>query len=203
MKNILTILLTTLILFGCVKTQHIENHVGMCDPISHIHDNQEVINNNYLTHHPGDTITLVGLDDISRNVLYEAKQTLEKFYKYKVMVFENNIDLSKKEYYDYKNQIVDCDYFVRNNEFGKKIIFITTKSMRGDKTPSVRGYTTLNGNTIIVKYTQYMSTTLKHEVGHTLGLLHCDNISCVMAIYNDEYDSGNFCQSCKLKIKFN
>ena len=43
-----------------------------------------------------------------------------------------------------------------------------------------------------------------HELGHTLGLLHCENPLCVMYFSNSIYDTDNkrddFCLKCKDKV---
>lgn len=44
-----------------------------------------------------------------------------------------------------------------------------------------------------------------HEVGHTLGLQHCDNEKCVMSFSNTIFDvdrkNKNLCDKCKNKIE--
>jgi predicted Zn-dependent protease len=60
----------------------------------------------------------------------------------------------------------------------------------------VRGYST--GINIIVRTNNgFFQETFIHELGHLLGLNHCDDLSCIMATNNDDYDSGNFCKKCK------
>jgi predicted Zn-dependent protease len=65
----------------------------------------------------------------------------------------------------------------------------------------LRGYTTLYGKSIFVRSNRsFLKETIIHEIGHTLGLDHCDDLTCIMAINNDTYDSGDFCNKCKSKI---
>ncbi|MGH9813960.1 MAG: hypothetical protein ACRD4T_12575, partial [Candidatus Acidiferrales bacterium] len=46
--------------------------------------------------------------------------------------------------------------------------------------------------------------TVVHEVGHTFGLRHCDDWSCVMAsthaVERLDVKSAEFCRSCRLQI---
>ena len=77
-----------------------------------------------------------------------------------------------------------------------KIVFIADKRLR--HISECKGYT--NGTTVIVKGDKsIMKETLLHEIGHTLGLRHCDNLSCIMAINNDDEETGKFCKKCRKK----
>lgn len=88
----------------------------------------------------------------------------------------------------------------RFSEF-KSIIYLTKRRMYDTNVRSyVRGYST--GYSLIVKVNNgWAKETLVHELGHVLGLPHCDNLNCVMAINNDNYDTGLFCNKCKNLIK--
>ena len=57
------------------------------------------------------------------------------------------------------------------------------------------------GNTVIVKGGEHLQETVIHELGHTLGLVHCDNPKCIMATHNDAEDTGQFCEKCKNQLK--
>jgi archaemetzincin len=44
-----------------------------------------------------------------------------------------------------------------------------------------------------------------HELGHTMGLRHCDNKICVMrfsdSLADTDFKNAEFCESCKGKLK--
>ncbi len=50
-----------------------------------------------------------------------------------------------------------------------------------------------------------MITEVVHELGHTFGLLHCDNPHCVMSFSNSivgvDRKSPEFCEKCKEKLE--
>lgn len=84
----------------------------------------------------------------------------------------------------------------RFSEF-KSVIYLTKRRMYDTNVRSyVRGYST--GVSLIVKINNgWAKETLIHELGHILGLPHCDNLNCIMATNNDLYDTGLFCKKCK------
>jgi archaemetzincin len=43
-----------------------------------------------------------------------------------------------------------------------------------------------------------------HELGHTFGLIHCNNKKCVMhfsnSLYDTDFKNKSFCENCKNKL---
>jgi len=95
------------------------------------------------------------------------------------------------------SNILDDQMFLSENSQRTSTIFLTDKRMFDTKIRDyVRGYST--GINIIVRTNNgFFQETFIHELGHLLGLNHCDDLSCIMATNNDDYDSGNFCKNCK------
>ena len=106
------------------------------------------------------------------------------------------------------NSIVIDDYidarkFIQFSNDQIKTIYLTELKLREDSL-DLRGYTTLWGNSVVVRAKRdFLEETIKHELGHTFGLNHCSDRTCIMAINNDEWESGQFCDECKKMILIN
>ena len=80
-----------------------------------------------------------------------------------------------------------------------KTLYVTSENLV-DRHLDLRGATYQNADVIIVELNDYNKKTVLHEIGHTLGLEHCDNKNCLMSIYNDDHVVKDFCSICKKKI---
>jgi hypothetical protein len=137
------------------------------------------------------------LGDVDAGDLEYAVKVIENFYGYNVKI-KSSVDLSENMKISGTDKLINAQNTVEELEHFENTIFIVDKRIfRYDR--ELRGYT--YGNTVIVRGDrEIMKETLIHEVGHTLGLGHCDDLTCVMAIKNDEFDSGDFCKKCKKQL---
>ena len=98
---------------------------------------------------------------------------------------------------------IDARKFIQFSNDQIKTIYLTELKLREDSL-DLRGYTTLWGNSVVVRAKRdFLEETIKHELGHTFGLNHCSDRTCIMAINNDEWESGQFCDECKKMILIN
>lgn len=155
------------------------------------------INNDQKYYNPNKTVIIRGLGYVDKSDLEYASKVVKEFYGYNCVI-EYNIVIPNEIYSNSSQSSIEGhEAMVKFKNQSSKTIFITNKGLYKG-TLELRGYTTTYGNTVIVKNDKtFMKETLIHELGHTLGLYHCDNLTCVMAIYNDKYDSGDFCNKCK------
>lgn len=200
MKKLIILLFISLL--GLLKqSQQSDYQLGIDNPIGFHTEYCKHQNFNKLPYNPNETIYIFGINNTSRDKLLKAEKIIKDFYKFNTIISDHNFELHKSYYKDYYNKVIDCDVLVRDFVPNAKLIYITDEQMWGTNT-SVRGYTTLGGNVIVSTSNEFMRETIIHEIGHTYGLSHCNDLTCIMAIYNDAYDSGTFCKKCKTEINY-
>jgi archaemetzincin len=138
-----------------------------------------------------------GLGDVSNYTLNDVASTIESFYGFTTIV-ENNVDINSNMYIKNTDEILNASVCLENlNSYTTKTIYVTNKELWA-LGRYVNGLAYYEGNSVIVstKATD-ITETVKHEVGHTLGLNHCIEKTCVMASENDYFETGKFCTKCK------
>ena len=148
---------------------------------------------------PENTIYIRGLGDFTGSVLNEISKNISEFYGYKCLI-EPPRNTNSNMYTSDGSSLETINCIQELKREGKKTIYVTNENLvSGDL--QIRGGTLFGCNTIIIESGDYNKGTAIHEIGHTLGLGHCDNPKCVMAIYNDEENTYDFCENCKRKLK--
>jgi len=139
-----------------------------------------------------------GLGDFNQKDVNKIASYVTNFFGYECIV-EDGVPTTQKMYFNSHDLDVSQCVFELNRH-GVKTIYVTNQNLV-NKGQQIRGGTFLRCNTVIVEHTDYDETTVLHEVGHTLGLVHCDNPKCLMAIDNDAEVTMDFCDKCKKRLK--
>ena len=140
------------------------------------------------------------LGDIPEKDLHTAGRILNDFFGYESEIGEK-MEI-RSNFLTNDRTGIEASTCLSNLSDGTYTVVLTKENLY-DNGVLLRGYTTMNGRTILMRNKEsFLKETLIHEIGHTLGLDHCDNLSCIMAINNDEQDSGDFCEICKLNVNY-
>jgi predicted Zn-dependent protease len=146
------------------------------------------------------TFHIVGLGDYSQSDLVMAKKYVEEFYGFKCVV-DGNVPTKPSMYVENSNTLNVTNCLAELSVQGQKTIYVTKEPLYSKQWGMLRGMTHMRGNTVVIKGGEHLQETVIHELGHTLGLGHCDNPQCIMAINNDAEDTGQFCSKCKNQLK--
>lgn len=165
------------------------------------------------------SIKIVPLIDPPLFILNEIKNNFEKTFKFPVLI-EKNLNIPD----DYKNLLRNqypvgkLIFYLKENikDESLKIIGIISEDIYEDGYNFLFGSAELNGKYAIVSLYRlfeedkklFLDRSIKestHELGHTFGLGHCNNKSCVMnfslSINDVDKKEKNFCKLCETKLR--
>jgi hypothetical protein len=144
------------------------------------------------------SIRICALGEIDESDLTFAKDVITDFFSWDVN-YGPSVSISNEMVDDNGN--LSSTNTLMNLSDNVKTIYITDKLLFDTNRTLLRGVASGNNKTIIVRGNQdFMKETIIHEIGHTFGLKHCDDLTCVMGINNDACDSGEYCDNCTAKI---
>lgn len=206
-KNIIDILIIVVIVLGVREYLGKHKHINSKTKQE---NNVEVVDNNYQADKEQNEVSddkpvstkdnrpvfyIRGLGDVSQEDLQYTSEIIENFYGYNCVI-ERNVSIPDGVCFE-GTTTINASSCVSELDTDKKTLYLTYNRLTDDGN-ELRGYTRINGETIIVRGDRsFMKSTIIHEIGHTLGLEHCSDMTCVMASENDAYDSGDFCENCK------
>ncbi|MGQ9845338.1 MAG: archaemetzincin family Zn-dependent metalloprotease [Caldisericia bacterium] len=165
------------------------------------------------------SIKIVSLIDPPNFILNEMKLKFEEIFKFPVLIEKN---LKIPDYYknlSRKQYNVGKLIFYLKEKFKSdflKIIGVISEDIYDEGYNFVFGLAELNGKYAIVSLYRlfdkdknlYLDRAIKesiHELGHTFGLNHCNNKSCVMSFslsINDvDKKDKYFCKLCETKLR--
>ena len=205
MKNFTKFYLTLFVvisMFGCTtKTSQKINGLGNIDT----HTNCKCTNHSCVIakqHFPKENVTIGPLGIVDNSDVEDVIRIIQNFYGYTCTLGWAQL-ITDEMYLNGNKNILDGNVLLRKYFSNQKVVYIIDKQLvvNGDY---LRGYAATNGGTVIIRGEKsFLRETLIHEIGHTLGLSHCSDLTCVMAVSNDQYDSGTFCNKCSRQIGFN
>lgn len=145
------------------------------------------------------TVYVRALGNVDDGDLEFASNVIENFYGYNVEIISSvDIENGMLNTLGELHSVNTC----ASLHDDIKTIYITDKLLYDENNVLLRGVASGNELTVVVRgEKRFMQETIIHELGHTFGLPHCSDRTCIMATHNDDYDSGDFCNNCKSKIR--
>jgi archaemetzincin len=145
----------------------------------------------------GDTIYIQGLGNYSNSTLRHAKQIVEETYGVPTKIIDP-IQLSSDYYI---NGLIDCEKSLEDFDNNQNKILLTDDGCYSvEDNNTIGGLGELYGNIIIVGKNRpnELKRVIIHEIGHNLGLSHCDNSNCVMSENrSNDVNTITFCEKCR------
>jgi archaemetzincin len=162
------------------------------------------------------------MGSIAKDLLNAVKESLKTELDVDAKLM-NPIKMSKEFYNPVRHQYIsDKILNFLSEKFKDKTLAITDEDLYTENLNFVFGQAQLAGRVAIVSIHRLrpefygetsdknllVERTIKetvHEVGHTLGLNHCENKKCVMNFSNSISDvdrkNKNLCENCRIKLQ--
>lgn len=142
----------------------------------------------------GEKVRIVGLENQDSTTLSICGNLLKEYFGFKISYENEEVYLGDS--YDSTYKTIDVRKFLwdRRNEI--KTFYVTNKniSLYGEH---LNGAASKSRSTLIIYINSIdLSNTLKHEVGHLLGLHHCENKKCLMFEYQNKENTSKLCDIC-------
>lgn len=146
-----------------------------------------------------DYIIIRKLGNVEDSDITYAINVIKDFYGYNCVV-KSGFDITNEMKINGTDDILNAEKILSEVGYQNKTLFIVDKRIWHNG-QLLRGFT--DKSTVVVRGEKsFLRETIIHELGHTLGLTHCGDKTCIMALNNDEYDSGTFCKKCSRQIGF-
>ena len=144
-------------------------------------------------------VLIVGLGEFRKEDLRKSKEILNEVFQLETKI--SSPKNTENSLYHLNSDTLVAEKVLNELKVGnRKVIYITSEPLVSKSSEKLRGMTHLGGSVVVVRGGEHLRETLIHEIGHTYGLNHCEDLTCIMAIQNDDMDSGEFCRKCKKKL---
>ncbi len=172
-------------------------------------------------------ICVLPIGDVAGEILEFAKNIVEEKFGYICKITEP-VDISRDDYDATRMQFYSTrmikKILEKRIDNAKKIIGITTVDLFVPVLTFVFGQAQLDGKAAVVSIHRLrqefyglpanqkllyerLGKEITHELGHTFGLIHCENPLCVMHFSNSireiDVKESNFCSSCAKILRKN
>jgi len=143
-------------------------------------------------------VKFVGLDKFDSISLKLSSLSISEYFGFKTKVSNDGFSINK--YFTQGVTFVDANLLLSNVYNDTVTVYITNHPLVVDD-GFVRGISLPDYSTVLVDgRREDLINTIIHELGHVLGLHHCENIKCVMSEDNEYDTSIKFCEHCLKEI---